>query len=221
MTTSWDPEEAIPSYIKTLIKPSDDKLNCISAFHQIVESLKYQKRTGWVNLEIRDPESIADHMYRMSIIAMGINADNYEETVDLSKCVKISLLHDIAEALVGDIVPHDAQVDKTEKSAREYKTIIYLADLVKPYNVKFSQEMVDLWLDYEHQRNFEAKIVKDIDKYELLIQAYQYEVKNEGKVDLTEFFGAREMIKTREIASYADKLIAQREQFWTKVQKDK
>jgi len=49
-------------------------------------------------------ESIADHMYRMSIITMlcppetGINRD---------RCAKLALIHDMAEALVGDITPPD------------------------------------------------------------------------------------------------------------------
>lgn len=32
--------------------------------------LQTTKRTGWVRKEIRDPESIADHMYRMGIMAL-------------------------------------------------------------------------------------------------------------------------------------------------------
>ena len=37
---------------------------------------------------------------------------------DASKCVKMALMHDIAEALVGDITPHDG-VSKADKHARE------------------------------------------------------------------------------------------------------
>lgn len=33
-------------------------------FFHLIEQLKTQKRTGWVNEGITNPESISDHMYR-------------------------------------------------------------------------------------------------------------------------------------------------------------
>lgn len=41
------------------------------------------KRTGWVNHGVKDSESIADHMYRMAVMAIisgdlpGVNKDRY------------------------------------------------------------------------------------------------------------------------------------------------
>lgn len=74
------------------------------AFLHIIERLKTTPREGWRRFEIHHGESIADHMYRMGIITMlcpndaGINKD---------RCVKMALIHDVAEALVGDITPPD------------------------------------------------------------------------------------------------------------------
>lgn len=48
------------------------------------------------------------------------------------------------------------------------------------------QEMRELWLEYETQATDEAKIVKEIDRLEMLIQACEYE-KSDGK-DLEKFF---------------------------------
>jgi len=84
-------------------------------FLTLIQSLKVTKRTGWVRKGISGPESIADHMYRMSIMAL-ISADN--EGLDHSRCMKIALAHDMAEALVGDITPHD-NVTKEDKEAME------------------------------------------------------------------------------------------------------
>lgn len=52
----------------------------------------------------QNAESIADHMYRMSIITMLCPP---EEGIDKDRCVKLALIHDMAEALVGDITPPD------------------------------------------------------------------------------------------------------------------
>ncbi|KAH3669499.1 hypothetical protein OGAPHI_001620 [Ogataea philodendri] len=215
MTTSpWDPREALPQDIRRLLTPptSGKNYNYINAFYQIVSLLKSQKRTGWVDHQVPNPESIADHMYRMSIIAMSLSKDAFSQTPDLAKCAKIALVHDIAESLVGDIVPHDANVDKTEKNRREYSTIVYLSEVIQPYNKAFSEEIVELWLDYENQRNFEATIVKDIDKYEMLIQAFEYEKSTHKPLD--EFFRSRALIKHPEIQSLADSLLEERDTFW-------
>ncbi|GMG40408.1 unnamed protein product [Ambrosiozyma monospora] len=170
----WNPKDAVPKHIQELLsKPqsSPSNYNYISAFYQIVFLLKDQKRTGWLDFKVPQPESIADHMYRMSIVAMSLNPNKFETDQpskstppDLTKCCKIALVHDIAEALVGDITPRDANIGKVEKNRRELTTIEYLAEIIKPYNPGFAKEIVDLWLDYENQRNFEARIVKDIDK---------------------------------------------------------
>ncbi|KAG7878572.1 hypothetical protein KL905_004086 [Ogataea polymorpha] len=216
MTTSeWDPRHALPADIRKLLTPAEangKNYNYINAFYQIASLLKQQKRTGWIDHQVPNPESIADHMYRMSIIAMSLNGDAFSQKPDLTKCAKIALVHDIAESLVGDIVPHDANVDKKEKNRREYSTILYLSEVIKPYNAAFSEEIVQLWLDYEDQRNFEASIVKDIDKYEMLIQAFEYE--KATKKSLDEFFRSRALIKHPEIQGLADSLLEERKAFW-------
>lgn len=85
-----------------------------------LKSFQEQKRTGWVIKNVKNPESIADHMYRMSIMAL-IAVDSAEINKDRSvekdahlnckmkwifllspllvffSCIKIALVHDIAE----------------------------------------------------------------------------------------------------------------------------
>ena len=130
----WMPEDAVPAGIKNLLIPDspNKKINYILAFIQIVRLLKTQKRTGWVdhNIPNASVESISDHMYRMSIISMVI--PNNEINID--KCVKIAVIHDIAEALVGDITPFDG-VTKPEKHRRElriYQVLIIFDRAIQP-----------------------------------------------------------------------------------------
>ena len=51
---------------------------------RILHNLKTTKRTGWVRKNVPGPESIADHMYRMSVMAMIAG----DENVDREKCIK-------------------------------------------------------------------------------------------------------------------------------------
>ncbi|KAL5222975.1 hypothetical protein ABZP36_027688 [Zizania latifolia] len=53
------------------------------------------KRKGWINHSIKGPESIADHIYRMALMAL-IAGDL--PAVDRERCIKIAIVHDIAEA---------------------------------------------------------------------------------------------------------------------------
>ncbi len=40
--------------------------------------LQTQKRTGWVKRGVQGPESIADHMYRMGLMAMLVQGTEYD-----------------------------------------------------------------------------------------------------------------------------------------------
>lgn len=205
----WKPATAVPAHIQKLLTTSKP-INNMLAFTQIVRLLKTQPRTGWVDrgVPVAKTESIADHMYRMSILAMAVPPDS----VNIDKCVKIALVHDIAEALVGDITPFGG-VTKEEKHRREWETIEYLHDLVQPYNPRFAEEMRELWLDYEEIRCLEARYVKDIDKFEMIQQAWDYEQEYGLKYDLSEFYQSRANIKTKEVGDLCDEVIRQREAF--------
>lgn len=74
---------------------------------------------------------------------------------------------------------------------------------------KDSQQYYEkLWSSYELQEQYESKLVRDIDKFEMMQQAYEYEQKY--KVDLSEFFNSYAMLKTDVIKGWARELIDKR-----------
>ncbi|XP_038891100.1 5'-deoxynucleotidase HDDC2 [Benincasa hispida] len=149
-------------------------------FLTLCQRLKTTKRTGWVQRRVKDPESIADHMYRMGIMAL-ISSDI--PGVDRDKCIKMAIVHDIAEAIVGDITPFDG-ISKSEKIRREQEALDHMCKLLG--GGLRAKEIGELWMDYENNSSPEAKIVKDLDKLEMILQALEYE--NEQGKDLDEFF---------------------------------
>lgn len=207
--TQWKPQDAVPPKIKHLLTTADP-VNNMLAFLQIIRLLKTQPRTGWVDrgIPVEKTESIADHMYRMSVLAMAVPP----EKANIDKCVKIAVVHDIAESLVGDITPFGG-VSKEEKHRRELETIEYLLEIVRPYNLRFSADLKELWLDYEEIRCVEACYVKDIDKFEMIQQAWDYEQEYGLKYDLSEFYRSRSRIQTEEIGALCDEVIRQREAY--------
>ncbi|XP_058227286.1 uncharacterized protein LOC131335785 isoform X2 [Rhododendron vialii] len=145
--------------------PASSAIDFLSLCHR----LKTTKRAGWVKRDVRNPESIADHMYRMGLMAL-ISSDL--PGVDRDKCIKMAIVHDIAEAIVGDITPSDG-VPKQEKSRREQEAIDYMSKLLG--GGQRAQEIGQLWMEYEENLSLEAKVVKDFDKVEMILQALEYE----------------------------------------------
>ncbi|KAL8189530.1 hypothetical protein R6Q57_029096 [Mikania cordata] len=160
--------------------PSSPSPSSAIDFLTLCYSLKSTKRAGWVKRDIAGPESIADHMYRMGL--MGLIASD-TPGVNRDKCIKMAIVHDIAEAIVGDITPSDG-VPKAEKSRREKEAIDHMCKLLG--GGPRAEELHELWMEYEENSTTEAKIVKDFDKIEMILQALEYE--KEQSKDLEEFF---------------------------------
>ena len=171
-------------------------------FLQFAGHLKLVKRSGWLRFaKIKSVESVCDHSYRMGLISCLCIQDF---NVDVNKCLKMSLVHDLAESVVGDITPYDG-VSKEEKQQKEEEAMLRISQTI---NKDMGDLLVSLWKEYEAGETQEALIVKDLDKYEMLLQAYEYEIKY-GE-DLSEFFKSLPMIKHPKIKEWANDLINKR-----------
>ncbi|XP_076898067.1 uncharacterized protein LOC143551546 [Bidens hawaiensis] len=186
-------------------KTSDASSSCSSSidFLSLCHSLKTTKRKGWVNHGINGPESIADHMYRMALMALivgdlpGINRE---------RCIKIAIVHDIAEAIVGDITPSDG-VPKVEKSRLEQAALNEMCSVLG--GGMRAQEIKELWREYEDNASLEANLVKDFDKIEMILQALEYETEHNRILD--EFFlSTAGKFQTEVGKSWAAEIIARR-----------
>ncbi|KAK5880083.1 hypothetical protein CesoFtcFv8_023146 [Champsocephalus esox] len=153
-------------------------------FMKCIGQLKRVPRTGWVYREVQKPESVSDHMYRMAIMSMTIT----DPTVDKHRCIKLALVHDMAECIVGDIAPSD-NISKAEKHRREEEAMKHISALL-PEGLK--QEMYGLWEEYENQSSAEARLVKEFDLLEMILQAHEYEELEGTPGRLQEFFDSTE-----------------------------
>lgn len=188
---------------------TDEGWEKVLLFLHRLQRLKLNKRTGWLHHRVSQPESIADHMYRMGMLAMLCPR---EADVDIGKCVMLALVHDLAEAEVGDLTPLDG-VGKEEKARREYEAMQYFAhDLLGSSAAGLRLEA--LWNEYEERETKEAKLVKDLDRFELCLQAVEYE-RSDKINDLQGFFeGSLPHIGHPRIRRWARSLIAERQRLW-------
>lgn len=159
-------------------------------------------------------------MYRMSIITM-LCPPALASRLDLSRCTKMALVHDMAELLVGDITPVDG-VEKSEKSRREADTMDYLCDklLGSVHGGTVGKQIREVWQEYEDSETLESHFVHDVDKMELLLQMMEYERQNKGKVDLGEFSRVAKRIVLPEVQEWASELLVERNEFWKKSGKE-
>ncbi|KAI9478870.1 MAG: hypothetical protein EXX96DRAFT_525720 [Benjaminiella poitrasii] len=144
-------------------------------FLHVIENLKRTKRTGWLDNGIKQPESISDHMHRMGVMAMLVN----DPSINRERCIKMAIVHDLAEAVVGDITPH-AGVSKEEKFTLEKNAMDSFKESLG--NTETANEIVDLWHEYEDASTPEALFVKDLDKFEMIVQALEYEKSDKKKL---------------------------------------
>ncbi|PWN24851.1 hypothetical protein BDZ90DRAFT_234794 [Jaminaea rosea] len=178
-------------------------------FMHRLEQLKRNKRTGWLHHRVPAPESIADHMYRMALLAMLCP----NVGLDIGKAVMLALVHDLAEAEVGDLTPLDG-VSKEEKLRREGEALQFLVhDLLGSSPAALRIEA--LWEEYEARESLESVLVKDLDRFELILQAVEYESRY-GVEDLQPFFGASADIGHPRVRRWAVELARERADMWGK-----
>jgi putative hydrolase of HD superfamily len=135
--------------------------------------------------------------------------------LNIPHCSKMALVHDMAEALVGDITPVDG-VPKTEKNRRENMTMDYFTKslLGKVNGGITGQELKDTWQEYEDGETMESKFVHDVDKLDLVLQMVEYEKALDHKLDLGEFSWVAGRIVLDEVKVWAKEILQEREEFW-------
>ena len=150
-------------------------------FFQTTANLKKIKRQGWISkISVKDPESVADHTFLMAIIGMAFSDYHNYDTL---KILKMILLHDLAESKIGDITPE--QISKSEKYEIENKAFAEISSQL-PDSLKSSY--LKIWNEFQENNSEEAKIVHQIDKLEMALQAKIYQSEGYAKEKLESFF---------------------------------
>ena len=130
-----------------------------------IENLKTVKRKGWIiKSKVKEIESVAEHSYAATSIAMIIS-----DLVGLNteKVMKMMLIHDLPEGIIGDLVPgENANKDADEEEA--------IRSILGSLPDKMQIDYTKIWNEFKMNKTKESQLVHEIDKLELIIQLSLY-----------------------------------------------
>ncbi len=141
-----------------------DALDGILRFLRSAERLKTVTRTAWTSDGTQ--ESVAGHSWRLSLMALVL--EDGLEGVDMARLLQICIVHDLGEAIGGDIsAVLQPEEGKAEAERRD------LLELLRPLPPSLREKITALWDEYEAATTPEARAAKALDKLETILQHNQ------------------------------------------------
>ena len=135
-------------------------------FLRAAEALKTATRSAWTSAG--EPESVAEHTWRLCLMALVLQPQFPD--VDFARLMKICVIHDLGEAIGGD-VPAPEQASRSEsKAAGERRDLL---QLLAPLPAVLREEITGLWDEYDAAQTPEARLAKGLDKLETILQHTQ------------------------------------------------
>lgn len=196
-----DGEKSLSS--KTFVKNIKKIKNTVIGLALAVGALKKIYRQGWALKGIREPESVADHSFLTAFLSIIISKG--EKTLDQTKLVKMALIHELGEVMIGDVVYEHGEkiisplVNKHRGERNAVRAILK--------NIENNQEYIDLWEEWVDQKTPESKFLKKVEKIEMAIQAYEYERSGYDSELFSEFWeNAWKYIRGSELESLLQEL---------------
>ena len=160
-------------------------------FFDAVLAVKTVKRAGWVaKAGITDAESVADHTFSMCAIGMALSDIM---GLDAGRAVKMILLHDLAESIVGDYMP--GQVSARKKIQEENRA---MDSILACLPAKVRTDYQKIWKEFLAGKTKTARFVHRLDRLEMALQAKRYEKEGYDKKSLSQFFSSAQKTVGRE-----------------------
>jgi putative hydrolase of HD superfamily len=141
---------------------SSARLTGLLDFLQSAEQLKDTLRSG--TTANGRPESTAEHSWRLALMVLLFEQEL--KAIDLLKLLKLTLVHDLGEAISGDI-PAPLQTPGDNRQDRERRDFLTLCE---PLPADVAEELLSLWDEYAAAKTVEAQIAKAFDKLETMLQ---------------------------------------------------
>jgi putative hydrolases of HD superfamily len=178
-------------------------LDQLVRFWEFAARLKAEPRRGWLKkLRLQRTESVADHSFALSLLCLF---EGERRGHNVEKLLKLALLHDLEEAITGDLTPKDKEsrgesIVRAEKiSARE--------QLLSHFPKENQRAYRELWSEMENEKSEEARLVHELDKLEMALQANEYARRGIEATKLKEFYeSSKAAIKDPKLKQLLDEI---------------
>lgn len=113
-------------------------------------------------------ENDAEHSWHLAVMAILLSEYAAEEDLDILRVIKMVLIHDLVEIDAGDTFCYDekGQEDKAEREQRAAKRLFHILPSDQ------SQEIWELWREFEESKTPEARFAACLDRIQPLILNY-------------------------------------------------
>ena len=150
---------------------NEEELQRTLEFLKGAERLKTVTRSAYTTTG--QQESVAEHTWRVTLMAALLGTQVPD--VDQLRLIRMCIVHDLGEAIGGDIPAPEQARRKLEgesagKSANERRDLLRL---LEPLSPTLSADILSLWEEYEAARTPTARLAKALDKLETILQHTQ------------------------------------------------
>ncbi|MBL8859567.1 MAG: HD domain-containing protein [Planctomycetes bacterium] len=152
-------------------------------------------RTGWILRGIETPESVGDHVLATAFLVLALGP-RVEPAIDVERALAMAVLHDVPEALIGDLpksaaelLPPGAKQAAEQQAARQ---------LITP----LSGLALERWQEYCAKATREARFARICDRLQLGLRLVAYV--RAGRRGLDEFQGTVRELDCSEFPAAAE-----------------
>lgn len=124
-----------------------------------LDQLKSVLRKSKIQSAGNRAENSAEHSWHVALVALLLQ-EYANEQVDISKVVKMLLIHDVVEIDAGDIIVYDVKA----REANYDNEVAAAKRLFGMLPEAQGNELLDLWLEFEHHTSPEARFAKALDR---------------------------------------------------------
>ncbi|MGQ0841333.1 HD domain-containing protein [Actinokineospora sp.] len=143
-------------------------LTGMAAFLFETGHLKNIPRSGWLLLGIAQPETVAEHSFRVGLVGIALAG---LEGADPGRTAALCLMHDVHETRIGDVpsVGRAYVTTAVPEAVTAHQTSGMPDEIAKVFQ--------EITAEYEATETLESRVAHDADKIETLLQAAEYETR--------------------------------------------
>lgn len=148
--------------------------------------LRTLPRTGWLQWNIKNPETVYEHTLDTRRLAIACKKELGLTKSELEELLAIIEVHDWPEAIVGDEVVLGDEIDTTKRQADKHRRELE-AMRVLTSELADGAQALSYFERYEAGSDRVARLARELDKLQAVLQAARYEKQYQKEGLLVEF----------------------------------